>query len=150
RPFVWTLLVLRFCAPLPAQTPKKVSFAHDVAPLLSQKCMECHGLANPMANLDLRSRDGALRGGQHGPAIVPGNAAASHLYKHIAGQELPRMPLGGKLSDEEIAVLKTWIESGADWDPGVTLGARGGTVDATQQGKNSPMRSASIGPGRKS
>jgi len=123
RPLVWTLLVLRICAPLAAQTTKKVSFAKDVAPILSQACMRCHGMASPMANLDLRTREGALRGGQHGPAIVPGDAAASHLYRHVAAQEQPQMPLGGKLSQDEVAVLKSWIDSGAEWDASVTLTA---------------------------
>jgi hypothetical protein len=85
--------------------------------------MQCHGLASPMANLDLKTREGALKGGQHGPAIVPGNAAASNLYKHVAGQEQPRMPLGGKLTDEEIAAIKAWIDRGAEWDAGVALSA---------------------------
>jgi hypothetical protein len=123
RPLVWALLVWRVCAPLTAQTTKKVSFAHDVAPILARSCMQCHGLANPMANLDLRTREGALKGGQHGPAIVPGDAARSNLYRHVAAQEAPQMPLGGKLSQEEIAVLKSWIDSGADWDSSVTLAA---------------------------
>jgi len=74
-----------------------------------------------MAGLDLRTREGALNGGKHGPAIVPGNAAASPLYKHVAAQEQPQMPLGGKLSDEELAVLKAWIDTGAAWDPNIEL-----------------------------
>jgi hypothetical protein len=115
---VWTLWI---CGLLSAQTTQTPRFAQDVAPILSEKCMQCHGLADPMANLDLKTREGALKGGQHGPAIVPGNASASNLYKHIAGQEQPRMPLGGKLSDEDIAVLKAWIDSGAEWDAGVVL-----------------------------
>jgi hypothetical protein len=121
RPLVWALPVLWICESLAAQTTKKVSFAQDVASILSEKCLQCHGLADPMANLDLKSREGALKGGQHGPAIIPGDAAASNLYKHVAGLEQPRMPLGGKLSDEEIAVLEAWIDSGAEWDTGVTL-----------------------------
>jgi len=48
-----------------------------------------------MAGLDLRTREGALKGGKHGPAIVPGNAASSRLYKQVAAQEQPQMPLGG-------------------------------------------------------
>src|SRR5215831_16839167 len=121
RPFVWTLLVSGLCAPAVAQTAKTVSFARDVAPILSKKCMQCHGLANPMAGLDLRTREGALTGGKHGPVIVPGNATASRLYKQVAAQEQPQMPLGGKLSDEEIAILKAWIDTGAAWDPSVRL-----------------------------
>ena len=95
RPFVWTLLVCGVCPPAGAQTAKTISFTRDVAPILSQKCMQCHGLANPMAGLDLRTREGALKGGKHGPAIVPGNAASSRLYKQVAAQEQPQMPLGG-------------------------------------------------------
>src|SRR5262249_9930204 len=118
RPMVWTLWS---CGLLVAQTTKTPRFAQDIAPILSEKCMQCHGLADPMANLDLKSRAGALKGGQHGPAIIPGNAAGSNLYRHATGQEQPRMPLGGKLSDEEIAVLKAWIDSGAEWDANVVL-----------------------------
>src|ERR1051326_9060900 len=118
---VCPLLVLSISLPLSAQTAKKVSFANDVAPILSQNCAQCHATANPSGNLDLSKREGTLRGGQHGPAVVPGDAAASHLYRHVAGEEQPRMPLGGKLSDEEIAVLKAWIQSGADWDSAITI-----------------------------
>src|SRR5438105_1411454 len=131
---IWALLIVRLCAPLAAQATKPVSFAHDVAPILNQKCLQCHGLANPMANLDLKSREGVLKGGQHGAAVVPGNAAASNLYRHVAGQEQPRMPLGGKLSDDEIAVLKAWIDGGADWDSNVTLTApAAGSAPATEK-----------------
>ena len=69
-----------------------------------------------MANLDLRTRETALRGGKHGPAVVPGDAAASHMYRHLIGQEKPQMPFGGRLTDAEIALVKEWIESGAEWD----------------------------------
>src|ERR1044071_5009535 len=123
RPLAWILQGLWICAPLAAQSTKGPSFANDVAPILSQKCMKCHGLASPMGNLDLRSRETALRGGKHGPAIVPGNSAASQLYRHVSGQDQPQMPLGGNLSRDEIAVLKSWIESGAEWDASVTLSA---------------------------
>jgi hypothetical protein len=74
-----------------------------------------------MANLDLRTREGALKGARHGPVIVPGDAAASHLYRRLIGQETPPMPLGGRLSDAEIALVKQWIDSGADWDSGHAL-----------------------------
>jgi hypothetical protein len=86
-----------------------------------------------MANLDLKSRADALKGGQHGPAIIPGNAAASNLYRHVTGQEQPRMPLGGKLSDEEIAVLKAWIDNGAEWDPSVVIRKPDSTPAAGKQ-----------------
>ena len=117
----WPLL-LWIAWPGSAQTPPKISFSHDVAPILTERCMQCHGREPLMAHLDLRTRDGALKGAQHGPVVIPGNAAGSHLYRHLTGQELPQMPLGGRLPDAEIAVIKNWIDGGAEWDSGVTLG----------------------------
>jgi len=102
------------CALASAQTP--VSFQKDIAPLLASKCMECHATAPMMAGLDLRTRQSAIEGGKHGPAIVPGDAAASRLYRRLTGQEQPRMPFGGRLGDAEIALVKKWIDSGAAWE----------------------------------
>src|SRR5579862_9271199 len=107
---------LVLCALASAQTPGKVSFSSDIAPILAKNCAQCHGPAPAMGNLDLRSRDAALKGGQHGPAIVPGDSAGSRLYQHLTGQMKPQMPMGGRLSDPEIAVIKAWIDSGAQWD----------------------------------
>jgi hypothetical protein len=116
-----------------AQTPPKVSFSKDVAPILTERCMQCHGREPLMAHLDLRTREGALKGAQHGPVVDPGNAAGSHLYRHLTGQELPRMPLGGQLPDAEIAVIKNWIDSGAEWDNGVTLGPGAGPTGSGEK-----------------
>jgi len=119
----WTApaLLLLLAAAGHAQAVDKVSFAKDVAPILAQKCMQCHGIAEPMANLNLRTRDGALKGGHHGPAIVPGDAATSHLYKRLIGEETPQMPQGGQLNEREIGLVKAWIDSGAEWDASIQL-----------------------------
>src|SRR5579864_1131665 len=116
------VLALFACIVAPAQTAK-VSFSNDVAPILAKNCAQCHAATPAMGNLDLRSRDSALKGGQHGPAIVPGDAASSRLYQHLTGQQQPQMPMGGKLTDAEIAVIKAWIDSGANWDSGASLNA---------------------------
>ena len=105
----------------------EVSFLKDVFPILAQNCFHCHGDVQK-SGLDLRSRDAALKGGQRGAAIVPGNAAASRLLRRVSGHEKPSMPLGGTLSGMEIEVLRTWIDQGASWDlespatkPGVSV-----------------------------
>lgn len=110
-----------------AQTPKKVSFSADVAPVLAHKCMQCHGREPLMGKLDLRTRETALRGGSHGPAIVPGDSGGSRLFLHITGRALPQMPLGGRLTEAEIQVLKQWIDGGAEWDAAANLGGQSGT-----------------------
>jgi hypothetical protein len=117
----WFAVALLTCAGAAAQTANQVSFATDVAPILSQNCMQCHGQTPAMADLDLRSREGAIKGGQHGPAIVPGDAAGSRIYRRLIGYEQPQMPMGGRLTDRQIEVIKAWIQGGAEWDSTVKL-----------------------------
>jgi len=58
-----------------------------------------------------------LKGGEKsGAAIVPGNSTKSPLYRRVTGEDQPVMPLGAKLSDAEIAILKRWIDTGAAWE----------------------------------
>ena len=132
-PLAWPLLLAISPTFLNAQPAGKVSFSKDVAPLLTQRCMDCHGREPLMANLDLRTRDGALKGAKHGPVIVPGNAAASHLYRRLIGEETPPMPLGGRLTDAEIAIVKEWIDSGAEWDSGRALAPGATTTTSTEK-----------------
>ena len=56
---------------------KPVSFKSDVAPILEKNCVTCHGPAQQLSLLDLSSRAAALKGGQKGPAIIPGDADRS-------------------------------------------------------------------------
>jgi hypothetical protein len=111
--------ILLWSAPNESAPP---SFSREVAPILVQKCISCHGPEQQLSLLDLSSRASTLKGGQKGPAVVPGNAAGSSLYRRVTGEEQPVMPLGGKLSAAEAAVLKRWIEAGAPWE-GEILGA---------------------------
>src|SRR5262249_32780951 len=60
--------------------------------------------------------ESALKGGDHGPALVPGRADDSHVYRRIAGLDLPAMPMTGSLTAEQIAIVKTWIDEGAHWE----------------------------------
>src|SRR5947209_5648637 len=56
--------------------------------------------------LDLSSRASALKGGQKsGPAMIPGDAARSPLYRRLTGQDQPAMPLGSRLSEAEIGII---------------------------------------------
>jgi len=115
------------------ETPSpKVSFAREVAPILEAKCMQCHGQDPVKAGLDLRTREGVIKGAAHGPVVLPGNAANSALYRRVLGQQQPQMPLGGRLSTSEIDTIKRWIDSGADWDATVKLGKSAVTESAAK------------------
>ena len=75
-----------------AQTPAPPA-GQEVVSILKQKCFQCHSGKLQMSKLDLTSRESILQGGEKGPAIVPGNADASRLYRRVAGLEQPAMPM---------------------------------------------------------
>lgn len=93
-----------------------IAFSKQVLPLLRTRCITCHGSEKQEGGLRLDSLDAAIKGGDQGPAIVPGDAENSLLLKAImfADPNL-RMPPRQKLSDAEISALKQWIEDGARW-----------------------------------
>src|SRR5437764_13513842 len=91
-----------------AQEP--VSFTKDIQPILQNSCWKCHGAAIQLSKLDLRTREAALKGGDHGPSLVPGKAEDSRLFRLVSGLEKPAMPMDGKLTAEQIAAVKDWIE----------------------------------------
>ncbi|HEY2016756.1 MAG TPA: DUF1549 domain-containing protein, partial [Bryobacteraceae bacterium] len=95
---------------------RPVSFASEIRPILETSCWKCHGSAVQLSRLDLRTRDTALKGGTRGAAIVPGKAVDSRLYRVVSGLEKPSMPMDGKLTPEQIATIKQWIDQGAPWD----------------------------------
>lgn len=109
---------------LPAQ--KAAVSGQEVLPILKQKCFQCHGEAVQMAKLDLRTAEAALKGGDKGPAVVPGNAKASRLYRRVAGLEQPAMPMAPlpALAPHEVALLKDWIDQGARWGSEQTAAAK--------------------------
>lgn len=99
-----------------AQTPGPVSFARDIQPIFATHCLRCHGAQKQSAGLRLDSVAFAMRGGQSGPVLVPGQAAASRLYQRVAtANDDERMPpTGPALTPKELALLKSWLETGTD------------------------------------
>jgi cytochrome c553 len=84
--------------------------------IFEANCLTCHGDART-SDLDLRELTTILKGGKRGPAIVPGNAEASILYKAVTRQGELKMPPGkAALTDSEIRALRDWIDTGARWE----------------------------------
>ena len=92
-------------------------FEKKIRPLLAANCYACHSAEAPsvFANLRLDSRDGLLRGGDSGPAIVPGDPAGSLLLRAVRGEAKALMPPTGSLDSGKIADLAAWVEAGAPW-----------------------------------
>ena len=100
---------------LPWETP--VTFAKDIQPILAGSCWNCHGDTVQLSKFDLRTRESALKGGEHGSDVVPGNAEQSRMYRRVAGLEKPSMPAQGvPLTAAQVAAVKKWIDDGAKYD----------------------------------
>ena len=82
------------------------------AKVLERRCLQCHGPATQMGELDLSSRESALTGGTRGPALAPSDPAGSLLLSRVAADE---MPPGSPLSNRDKQTLREWIDSGAAW-----------------------------------
>src|SRR5215470_19152936 len=95
--------------------------ARQAVAILQARCVVCHG-EDRKSGLDLRTREGLLEGGSRGAAIRPGDADESLLYRLVAGEEKPRMPMGEELSEYQIGLLKQWIDKGAIWEGGEARG----------------------------
>ena len=103
---------------LRGQTPKRQVTQHDVIPVLMLRCAACHGRQYQDGGLDVRTTASLLRGGESGPAVVPGDPENSLILKRILAEEMPPRkrlieasvkPMGAG----EIELLRTWIEAGA-------------------------------------
>ncbi len=91
-------------------------FETQVRPILIARCAECHGgSAKVKGGLRLTSRESVLKGGDSGPAAVPGTPDKSAIVAAIRYVEEPKMPPKAKLADAEIAVLTKWVERGLPW-----------------------------------
>jgi mono/diheme cytochrome c family protein len=110
-------------------------FEGKIRPLLSAHCLKCHSAAEgkTKGGLALDSREGTLKGGDSGPAVVPGNPDKSSLIRAVryTDSNLQMPPKGEKLSDAQIADLVAWVRMGAP-DPR-TGAAKGKYASATER-----------------
>ncbi len=90
-------------------------FEQRIQPLLRESCLKCHGGERIRNNLDVSTRADLLRGGDHGPALVPGEPEKSLLIKAVRYQDNLHMPPKGKLDARQIDDLIDWIKRGAPW-----------------------------------
>lgn len=92
-------------------------FQRDVRPVLIGRCVKCHGGDKTEGEFDLNTREGLLKGGAEGLAVVSGKPSDSRLMRLVTHEEEPSMPEdGAKLPAPQIAALAKWIELGAPYD----------------------------------
>ncbi|MBL8178622.1 MAG: PSD1 domain-containing protein [Bryobacterales bacterium] len=103
---LWLLLTL-----LPSH-----AHAQSAQNILESKCFQCHGQVQA-SGLDLRTPESLRKGGKRGPAVIPGDASKSLLYKAVRRDGDLHMPPGKTpLTPAEIAAIETWIDTGARYE----------------------------------
>lgn len=92
-------------------------FEKAVAPLIVRRCLGCHNASEAKGGLVLTTREGMLRGGESGTALVPGKPDESHLLDRVEKGEMPPEDKGKSkaLPKAETELLKSWIAAGANW-----------------------------------
>src|SRR6185437_9674279 len=109
---------------LPPPATNKIDFARDIKPIFDASCIRCHGPVKAKSSFRLISRAAALKGGDNGVDILPGNSGGSPLIHYIArlvpDLEMPPEGKGVPLSKEQVALFRRWIDQGANWES-VTL-----------------------------
>ncbi|MDA1052697.1 MAG: DUF1553 domain-containing protein [Planctomycetota bacterium] len=108
----------------PTLAAETVDYQRDIRPLLSDRCILCHGPDTERREADLRLdvKGDAFRASESGDGshiIVPGEPGKSELYLRITSSDADvRMPPPSSklaLSETEVALIKSWIEQGANW-----------------------------------
>ena len=155
----FTLLLLALAAPAAAaeRTPivpadlkrtEPIVFETDVGPILKAKCTVCHAGKVRDGEFDAGTYAGLMKGGDRGPAIVPGKAGESLLWlfsSHNKGPIMPPKSEENPLTPTEVAVLKLWIDEGAK-GPTTTELARPVVVLSLPPVLVKPVRAVAISP----
>ena len=103
-------------APEGRPAARLVDFEKDVRPILEEHCYDCHGEDKQKSKLRLDTAVGILRGGESGePLLVRGGSAESHLIKKVSAENPKEVmpPKGDRLTAEQVATLRLWIDQGA-------------------------------------
>ena len=99
---------------LAAEASAKVDFEKEVLPLFRENCLDCHGPSKQKAGMRLDRRSSVIK--SFARRVVPGSSANSMVYHRLADTEYGmQMPPKGALPPQHVALIKAWIDQGAEW-----------------------------------
>src|SRR5665213_1224584 len=104
------LATVAYCA----QVKQTIDFRRDIAPILEQRCAQCHYAGTSSNNLHLTGRKQLLSTG----TVVPGQPKKSFFYNCMVDGW---MPPAGKVPESELTLIRDWIAQGAPWPDDVVL-----------------------------
>jgi len=115
----WVVAAVAVVAGITARAPaaETVDFEKQIRPVFKTYCVECHGPTKQKGGLRLDGKVFAVAGGDHGALFVAGKSDKSLLVRRVTAEDAAdRMPPKGKgLSAADIALMKAWIDAGANW-----------------------------------
>ncbi|MEZ6056740.1 MAG: PSD1 and planctomycete cytochrome C domain-containing protein [Planctomycetaceae bacterium] len=100
------------------QAAHEREFTLKVLPLLKSKCFACHGEGGekPKGDLDVTSRDGLLKGGESGAAVVSKKPDESLVFQAVNWDGLEMPPKANdRLTQQQVEIVRRWIAAGAPW-----------------------------------
>ena len=91
-------------------------FTKDIAPILERACLNCHGPNRAAGDFRVDRQQDYFASSDRGALVVPGNSSKSSIIEIVTGQrsDLPH-PNRHVLPEEEVAILNSWINTGARW-----------------------------------
>ncbi|MGB1759853.1 MAG: PSD1 and planctomycete cytochrome C domain-containing protein [Verrucomicrobiales bacterium] len=109
---------------MPPALDRKISFSDDVKPLLERSCTNCHARGKDKGGFSIDHIHSFMAGGDSGPAVMKGKGDQSPLLGLLLSNDPEvRMPSKGQqLTLDEVAIIRTWIDQGMDWEKGFTFG----------------------------
>jgi hypothetical protein len=108
---------------LPPAATHTIDFTREIKPILQVSCIRCHARGRKRGGFSIETRELLLKGGDNGPAVVPGDSGSSDLIALVAGLD-PEMVMpqkGSRLTREQVGLLRAWIDQGLPWDPAVSF-----------------------------
>src|SRR5262245_43266199 len=105
------------------QAAEPVDFAHEIVPILRQHCGQCHTGDKKQGGYSMNTRAGVIAGGESGAAAAPGKSNSSELIRRILSRDKDEQmpPEGPRLTDQQVTLLKRWIDGGLAWEEGFSL-----------------------------
>src|SRR5262245_3687803 len=115
-PLILLLAILPGTASGQTAVDRETFFEVKVRPILAGRCFKCHGGDKVSSGLRIDSRDALLKGGDRGPAVIPGKAEQSLLLRALRhADDALKMPPNAKLPDQIVLDFASWINQGAAW-----------------------------------
>ena len=109
---------------LPAALDRKIDFSKEVKPILERSCTNCHARGKDKGGFSIDHVHSFMAGGDSGPAVLKGRGDQSSLIDLLLSNdpEIKMPSKGQQLTLNEVAIIRTWIDQGMDWEKGFTFG----------------------------